>query len=253
VVTTKAKTNYKSSIPPAQSRPLPQLRAKQDEREYKRLLRNDAQVAVLILNASHGTAAHERIVTILRELEELHAGTGELKRIDREIVEEMRPQGANGPGRAGTKRHMELAAQYKSVFESLNTLHVGLNDRLARYAFRPSVSYTVNSDDWHFGLVPDSNRRLFQTKIGQFTVTEADAIMSLVRLDASGELSKVRLCEECGKRWRVSERKIDRFCSDKCRDTFHAKSPEYHTRKAANQQRYREKLKLAHTNGANLR
>jgi hypothetical protein len=249
MVTRKLKPAYKSSIPPAQSRPLPLLRAKQDDRQYKQLLRNDAHVAVLVLNASHGFAAHERLVAIRMELENLRTGTVELKRIEREIFKEMRPQGADGPGRAGTQQHIELAAQYKSVFENLNTLHIALNDRLARYAFRPCVSYTINSDDWRFGLVPDSNRRFFQTKVGQFTVTESDAVMSLVRLDASGELNKVKLCRQCKMVWRVSLREIDRFCGDVCREAFYANSPNYHERKAANQRKYREGLKQLQARG----
>jgi hypothetical protein len=253
VVTHKAKSSYKSTIPPGQARPFPQLPEKRDKREYARLLRNDAQVAVLILNASRGKAAHERLTLIRRGLEELRAETSKLKTIERKIGAEMFPNGNDGPGRSGTKRHLALAAEYKAIYDDLNKRHIELNDRLALYAFRPCVAYTINSDEWRFGIVPDANRRVFQMKVGPFTATEADAVMSMVRLDASGQLSQVRLCEQCQKVWRVSLRKLDRFCGDVCREAFYAKSPDYHKRKAANQRKYREGLKRARANGVTLR
>jgi hypothetical protein len=67
----------------------------------------------------------------------------------------------------------------------------------------------------------------------------------LCRLAANRELYKVRLCEMCGERWRVSERKMDRFCCQKCREAFYAQSPEFHERKAKNQRKYRDGLKKA--------
>ncbi len=206
MVTEKRKTNYKSSIHVAQARPIPQLRMNRNKREYERLLRNDAQVAVLCLNASHGTVAHERLVAIRRELGELRAGTSELKQISKDIDAEMFPQKMAASGTAGTRRHKQLAAKFRTRFQDLNQQHIALNELLARYVFRPCVSYTVVSDEWRLGLVPDANQRFFQTTVGQFTVTEADAVMSLVRLDANGELNKVRVCEQCKKVWLISER-----------------------------------------------
>ena len=92
-------------------------------------------------------------------------------------------------------------------------------------------------------MVPDENKRWFQMHIGNETISEADAVISLVRLAESGDLGKVRLCEMCKERWRVAAKRNYRFCSDQCREAFYAKAPDYHSRKAANQRKYREGLK----------
>src|SRR6266581_3478633 len=92
-------------------------------------------------------------------------------------------------------------------------------------------------------LFRHENKRWFQMTIGQETISEADAALSLVRLAETGELGKVRLCEMCKERWRVAAKRSYRFCSDRCREDFYAKAPDYHGRKAANQRRYRENLK----------
>jgi len=166
----------------------------------------------------------------------------------------MFPKGMAGPGRSGTKKHLTLAAEFNSLFETLSQRHGALLERLAKYVFRPCVSYTMTSDEWRIGLVPDANRRSFQTKIGRFTVTEADAVMSLVRLDASGELNKVKLCEMCQVKWRVALGPTIRFCpGNVCRDAFYAKSPGYHERKKKNQEKYRQGLKEAVAAGANIK
>ena len=92
-------------------------------------------------------------------------------------------------------------------------------------------------------MVPDDNRRWFQMTIGDETISEADVVVSLVRLAECRELKKVRLCETCKRRWLVAAKSNFRFCSDRCREDFYAKSPDYHDRKAANQRRYRDNLK----------
>ena len=250
VGTKKGKTNYKSSIHVAQARSFPQPSVNQgNEREYKRLLSNEGKVAVLCLNASHGTAAHERLVAIHRKLGELRAGRSELKQISKDIDAEMFPQKMAGPGRAGTRRHKQLAAKFKTRFQDLDQQQIALNELLARYAFRPCVSYIFVSDEWRPGLVPDTNQRFFQTKVGQFTVTEADAAMSLVRLDANGKLHKVRLCKMCRARW-LYGRTIDKYCCDACRDEDRRNSPDYHERKAEAQRKYREGLERGKAAGA---
>jgi hypothetical protein len=248
VVTKKKRTAYKSSIPPAQSRALPQSADSLNKREHSRLLRNDAQVAAMVLNASRGNAAHKRLEAIRIGLEELRGTAAKLQEISTGIDEEMFPNGMQGPSRSGTKRHLELAAQYKEVAADLNKRHIAINDQLARYAFRPSVSYLMATDDWRFGMVPDTKRKQFEMKLGTYTITEADAVMAMVRLDAIGQLRQVKLCEQCKSEWRVL-REIDRFCSETCRVAFYADSPEQLNRKAANQRRYRQKLKLAEASG----
>ena len=84
-------------------------------------------------------------------------------------------------------------------------------------------------------------------------VNESGVVSALARLAANRELYKVRLCEQCEQVWRVSLRDIDKFCSQKCREAFHAKSADFHERKAANQRNYRENKKKAIASGANLK
>ena len=74
-----------------------------------------------------------------------------------------------------------------------------------------------------------------------FPVTEAFVVLALGRLANQCELAKVRLCEQCRERWRVSGREMDRFCSDKCRAAFYQKSPEHKKRMAKNQKNYRDR------------
>jgi hypothetical protein len=92
-------------------------------------------------------------------------------------------------------------------------------------------------------MVPDQKERWFQMYVGDQTISEADAVISLVRLAETGDLRKVRLCEMCKERWRVAAKRNYRFCSGECREAFYAKAPDYHSRKAANQRKYRENLK----------
>ena len=250
MVTKRTKSKYKSNIHPAGARPLPQSAENRDKREHARLLRNDAQLAVMVLNASRGKAAHERLIAIRLGLEELRAQASKLKAVDEEITAEMRPK--DGPARGGTKKHLALAGQYKEHFEDLSRRVDELNERLALYAFRPCVTYIVTPDEWRYGIVPDS-KRLFQMQVGRFTATEADAAMSLVRLDASGQLSQVRLCEQCKEVWRVSLREIDRFCGEACRTAFNTQSTDYRDRKKINQREYRKRLKQAAANGARIK
>jgi hypothetical protein len=121
--------------------------------------------------------------------------------------------------------------------------HVALNKALEKYVFRPRATFIIVPRLWMFGMVPDENKRRFKIHIAGETISEADTVLSLVRLAQTGDLGKVRLCEMCKERWRVAAKRSYRFCSDQCREAFYAKSPEYHSRKAANQRKYRETLK----------
>jgi hypothetical protein len=95
-----------------------------------------------------------------------------------------------------------------------------------------------------FGVIALSDSSFFPAPENQIAVTEADAALSLVRLHAMGDLGKVRLCEVCRKRWLAANHSNYRFCSKECRERFFQNEPDYHKRKAKNQQKYRENLKL---------
>lgn len=246
MATNKSVMRYKSAVPPAESRPLPQHREKLNDRQYRRLLRNDAQLAVAILNAAHGDA-HEKLVTIRQGLQELRTTASELQRVSERLDEEMlHPSGpleCRGDARA-SKECFAISDEYNGIMRRLQGQHIAMNEQLARYAFRLCVSYTVSADEWRYGLVPDQNRRCFETKIGPYKVSEADAAMALVRLDASGELSEVKLCEHCHRVWLYARRPtFDRHCSKECREAAYKEDPQYLARKAKNQRNYRDSQK----------
>ena len=129
------------------------------------------------------------------------------------------------------------------VQRQLHDRHVALNLALAKYAFRPRATYVLAGGTWIFGMVPDDSGKWFQMNFGNDTVSEADAVLSLVRLAETGDLEKLRLCAWCKVKWMFAGKRSYRFCSDKCRELFYASSPDYHSRKAATQRKYRDRLK----------
>ena len=143
--------------------------------------------------------------------------------------------------------------QYRELNRIVNSLPRVLNEKLRRYVFHPLVDYvrlpgsmTMLQNIWAGGMAPDRRRGWFETAIGAWPVSEADAALALVRLDLTGELYKVCLCGMCHQRWLVASKSSYRFCSQECREEFYIKSPAYHQRKADNQKRYRSRQKAAH-------
>jgi hypothetical protein len=180
-------------------------------------------------NASVGTASHERAVAIRRELEVLPSEFG----ANAGAFVYCLPSELSERRRVWPKEKLRV---------QLDKRHTALNEILEQYVFRPRATCAIFGG-WIFGMVPDDNKRWFQMTIGDETISEADVVMSLVRLAESRDLKKVRLCEMCKRRWLVAARRNYRFCSDPCREDFYAKAPDYHGRKAANQRKYRENLK----------
>jgi hypothetical protein len=199
----------------------------------------DADRVARWLNASNGTASHERIVRIRRELEDLRSEFMAHSFAYQHI--------SNGVIRLGEalEHGRDWPETKLQVQRELHDRHVALNLALAKYVFRPRATYVIAGRGWIFGMVPDENRRSFQIHIGNETISEADAVLSLVRLAETGDLRKIRLCETCKEVWLFAAKRNYRFCSDQCREGFYARSPDYHSRKAANQQKYRERLKLS--------
>ena len=198
----------------------------------------DADKVVQWLNASKGTTSHDRVVWIRRELEELPSYFATHADAYVDI--------SGGIFRLGEwprKRRREWPKEKLRVQRQFHDRHVALNETLEKYVFRPRSTFIMAPRLWMFGMVPDENKRRFKIQIAGETISEADAALSLVRLAQTGDLRKVRLCEMCKERWRVAAKRSYRFCSDQCREAFYATSPEYHSRKAANQRKYRETLK----------
>ncbi len=166
-------------------------------------LRNDAETVVFALNASRGNKAYDRLASLHRDLRKLRAETAESARV-RRIKE--------------------------------------INRRLRQYVFYPCVGLEAGYEG-RFGVIALSDSGFFPAPANQLAVTEADAALSLARLNAMGDLEKVRLCEVCRERWLAASHSNYRFCSKECRERFEQSKPDYHQRKARNQREYRENLK----------
>jgi len=231
----------------------------QTAREEKALNLSDAAVAVQWLNAAKdakATRSYQRVVSIRRQLEEFRSLRARLqeygtdshawKKAARKQEKQRALVNAGKRGLTVTFPAVDYdTPAYRRIYSRAERLHSEVNAALCKYAFRPRVTYFVAGDVWRGGMVPDDNSRWFQMKTGGWTtVSEADAVLCLVRLDLTGEIGKVRLCETCLDRWRVAAKSNYRFCSSDCREAFYAKQPNYHARKAANQRKYRRNLKL---------
>jgi hypothetical protein len=259
------------------AQPIPKLspRAtnKTEHAKQNRLLNlSDAAVTVQWLNAAKEApraASYERVALIRQQLEELRTKRTKLKEFGpdpeewdaacREMKEQRERVKARKPGHAvrfpGDRNRdtPEGEKQYLELNQQINMLADSLNESLSRYAFRPQVVYarlpgsiTVLQNIWAGGMVPDNNKRWFQVKVNGSIISEADAALALVRLDLTGEMHKVRLCEKCKDRWLVAEKSNYRFCSGQCREAFYVSQPGYDERKAKNQSKYRANLKKMH-------
>lgn len=242
--------------------PFPKWGAK-DARQALRFTFSDAAVAVQWLNAAKeakATAAYQRVLAIRQQLEEFGPLRVRLREYgadshaEKAFIRKLEEQRALV--KAGQKaKEVRLPAInynspiYKRLYRQAEHLHSEINEALLRYTFVPRVTFFIAEGAWLGGMAPKSNSRWFETKIQPvkhqpwISLSEPDAVLSLVRLDLTGEIAKVRLCENCGERWRVATKSDAKFCSAECRQGFYAKRPEYHARKAANQRKYRMKLK----------
>jgi hypothetical protein len=243
------------------AQPIPRLGA-QNARQDRRLSLTDVHVAVLWLNAaktSNATVSYERVTKIRYQLEEFAKRRAELEAYDPDpeassaAYQELEGQrrlvrkGKKAPGvRFPGPRKDSNCPEFKKLYAEMERLHSALNRALYRYTFRPRLTYLVPYAMWSGGMVPDHKKGWFQIEVGrETTISEADAVLSLVRLDLTGEIQKVRLCEHCSQRWFVA-RKNFHFCSGNgCREASYAKDPKYLGRKAKNQKAYRERMKVS--------
>ena len=149
----------------------------------------------------------------------------------------------------------EGRAEYSSLLERIRALAGKADEQLRRYSYRPHVQYLrepgsipVLDDEWAGCMVPDQPEDSYETNIGGWPVSEADAAISLVRLDLGGALNRVMLCGRCQTRWFMARKGNRKFCSDVCREAFYLRSPEYKPRKKNTQAKYRNNLKAKHAN-----
>ena len=176
-------------------------------KEARQVTLSDAEIAVQWLNASRRTRSNERVVFIRRELEALQS--------------EWADHSSTPPWLRPTRPGVNNRDEFDKVHRQLEERHRSLNEMLGRYVFRPRVTHSVFVGTWHFGMVPDDNRQSYSTKIGDRTIAEADAVMAMVRLDSTGDLGQVHLCEMCQQEWHVAAKRSYRFCSDVCRTNFY--------------------------------
>ncbi len=211
------------------AQPLPKLspqaeQKRQRAKESHSFTLTDGKFVVHWLNAAKGTASYDRAVSILNELKTLP--------VDFDAFQNTPPHLGGGLPRLRT----------------LNMRHHALNQALSIYAFRPRVTLRVFQGAWRHGMVPDDNQDWFQIKIDDQTVSEADVVMALMRLNLTGDVTKVCRCDNCEDCWLFAAKKNYHFCSAKCREAFYKKAPDYHARKAANQKKYRSGLKRMDVN-----
>jgi len=169
--------------------PLPKAR-------MRALSMTDALVVAEWLNAAKGTKARTHVLGIRTHLEYL-----------REMAD---------TGRAGEPE--------------FRLRHNHVNELLSHYTFHPILSYDLPSGVWRYNAVPKNARgRTVEVTHQGVTVevNEGAAAAALARLAARGELRKVRLCEWCKENYRVSERDMDRFCSDHCRNADYQARPSF--------------------------
>jgi hypothetical protein len=223
------------------ARPLPSASPKSETKierakESRQLILSDAEIAVQWLNASRGTRSHDKVASIRRELEDLQSEWGEHSF---GLPPWLRPI---TPGINNTDA-------FREKHRRLEERHHSLNEVLGHYIFRPRITLSVYENTWHFGMVPDDNRKSFQIEIGARTIAEADAVISMVRLHSTGDLGQVHLCKMCRQTWHVAAKRSYQFCSGVCRMEFYASNPDYHEKKASIQRRYRKRLKQREAKG----
>ena len=244
MVTKKSTAKFVEAIAP---RPKTQAEMK---RRIRSLSSSDAIIAVEWLNAVPRTAAYQRVIAVRAELEELGAMLDSLRQQRQQQRQHWK--GKRPKSDAEAMEFLKDGRDSAALGEQFRLRHNSLNELLSRYTHVPALAYSLDSGMWRFGMLP-KHLRGPEIKLSEESfdvlVTESVVAAALGRLAANRELYKVRLCETCGKNWRVSERKIDKFCSQKCKETFYAKSPEFRERKAANQRKYRERLKPLQARG----
>jgi hypothetical protein len=117
-----------------------------------------------------------------------------------------------------------------------------INKWLERYRFSPALAFDSQSDSfWYWPRPATKTGPTVTLNDGEYPilVDESTAAAALVRLFVARRLDMLHLCDYCKTTWHVAPRSIDRFCSAKCRDAWHAK---FDNREAI-QRRYRVKLK----------
>lgn len=143
-------------------------------------------------------------------------------------------------------QYLHKGMEYQKLQVQFNKLQSTLTERLLRYSFYPEMIYDIPSGVSRYNLFPRKPRgRQIEMIYRDFKlqVDAATVVGALCRLAANRELHKLRLCDWCKKKWRVSERAMDRFCSRECLDADYKARPDYKERRRKIQKDHRENEK----------
>jgi len=212
------------------------------------LTHSDASIAVEWLNAAKGTGAYRRVLAVRQELEELGAMLEDLTQ-QRQAAGQAAKEGRPRTQQEALDDYPKLV-KLAGTNEQFRQRYNAFNQLLSRYTFVPALECNLDTGLWRFNTIPKRTRgpelalgdtldESNRNRTVSVRVHEPTVVAALARLAAERELSKVRLCEACRERWRVSLRDMDKFCSDECRIRFHVHSEEGKRRHREAQQRYR--------------
>jgi hypothetical protein len=205
---------------------------------------SEEEMAVAWLNAAQGTPSYRRVFAVYKALEEqienYKAYAAEIQSDSRRAVDAARAMAAV-PLKDRVPPHPASGA----VLNRLRKRGNELNQALSRYSLTPQV-VSWNGHGLHHNMFSRTRRSGFSLPFGDprhgLSITEETVVMCLLHVAELGNLRRVRLCEYCREKWRVSMRGIDRFCGDKCRIAFNTGTPEAKKRHLAAQKRYRRSL-----------
>jgi hypothetical protein len=218
------------------AQPFPRLEAA-TARQEERFSFRDAQDFADWLNAAQKSSpsSYWRVLKFKRLLEQTRAACAKL-------------QNHTAPGLfAGPVCFLPIrnTHEYRRLRRTAERLHSKLNESLARYTFRPRLTFYEFSGLWGAGLVSDSPRKfrmksIFGNDGGRQTIAEADAVLILTRLD---QIERVRLCSGCHVRWLAARKSDHEHCSKKCREILRNARPDYLRGKRERQREYRRILR----------
>jgi hypothetical protein len=195
---------------------------------------SDAVMVVEWLNAARGTATQRRVLEIRRDLGVLGAALESLHQ---------RSQKFPSPAAARSKPLTAQELDYQEDCDKFRERHNELNRILKAYPLCPVMGYNIELGLWRYNAVPRAKigREIEVTLKGvKVRVNAISVVAAMTRLAANRELHKIRLCEQCQKNWRVSEREMDRYCSQPCREAAYQSRPGYAEKRRNIQRRWRE-------------
>jgi hypothetical protein len=201
------------------------------------------------LNDAFGTAAYDRVVSLIAEIRKLQSDY------------DSAPRGHSSP------------VLSKSELKSMLVFRDRLSEvqaRLSRYTFslRAADELSVHRRRLRISLRPDplpddfvpstklskiSDNESLITNPGTFRMGEGRAVLCFARLFTSGDSHRLKLCEKCRQRWIAATKSHYRFCSDKCREDTYAASDEYSKRKREQMRRQRREEGIRAARGISVK